>query len=425
MNRLSTRSAGAAMLALFAVGVVLIACADSDEANPLGDPNETDSGGVTTFPEASAPADAGVEDANADADAPKDAETDAAARICSDDNFCHSVLPGNHALRGVWGDGQGIVWAVSSGGSVLRWDGSVWTEHSKDLGGLSTIWGSGPTDLWLVASNGTVYHGTGASSAEVAFAPVALPGDARIPIKSIGGTGPNDVWAVGGLKDDSDWPWQWKGRVLHYDGDAVSGGSGWTVDDELSSRSIACVSVAASASSGIWIIGQEFRQDSNELLHGVLLRRAPGAAEWTNVELPMNLANSWRSSPVELDVVATTGTGVWVKGIIETNDSQQQSPLWRGTSTNGGMTLSWSFVPQQAWAPEVNAVWGTVTNEVWAVGRPGRVTRWTGTKWQQAAIRVTNTPVVTPFHGIWGTSDTDFWVVGDNAALHKTTGTKP
>jgi len=272
------------MLALFAVGIVLVACADSDEVDSLGGPSETDSGGVTTLPEASAPADAGAEDADADASVPKDAETDAPARICSDENFCHSALPGNHALRGVWGDGQGIVWAVSSGGSVLRWDGNAWTEHVKGLGALSTIWGSGPTDLWLVASNGTVYHGTGASSAEVAFAPVVLPGDVQIPIKSIGGTGPNDVWAVGGLKDESDWPWQWKGRVLHYDGDAASGGSGWTLDDELSSRSIACASVAAGTSSGVWIIGQEFRQDTNELLHGVLLRRAPGAADWTNVD---------------------------------------------------------------------------------------------------------------------------------------------
>ena len=262
MNRLSTRSAGAATLALLAVGIVLVACADSDEANPLGDPNETDSGAVTTLPEASAPVDAGAEDADADASVPKDAETDAAARVCSDDNFCHSVLPGNHALRGVWGDGQGIVWAVSSGGSVLRWDGSSWTEHTTGLGGLATVWGSGPTDLWLVASNGTVYHGTGPSSAEVAFAPVVLPGNAQIPIKSIGGTGPNDVWAVGGSKNDWVWPWQWTGRVVHYGGNPASGGSGWTVDEDLSSRTIAYASVVANAGSGVWIVGQEFSEVS-------------------------------------------------------------------------------------------------------------------------------------------------------------------
>jgi len=423
VNRLSTRSAGAAMSALFAVGIVLVACADSDAADSLADPNETDSGAVTTLPEASAPVDAAADDADADAGA-NDAETDAAPRVCSDDGFCHSVLPGTHELRGVWGDGQGIVWAVSAGGSVLRWAGSAWTEHTSGLAALTSIWGSGPTDLWLVASDGTVYHGAGASSAAVAFAPVTLPGDAQIAIKSIGGTGPNDVWAVGGSKDDWVWPWEWKGRVVHYGGDPASGGSGWSVDEELSSRNIAFASVAADVSSGVWIAGQEFREDSWDLIYGVLLRRAPGGAGWTSVELPVDMTISERPEPLDVELVATTGSGVWLRGAVA-GMGGDRAPLWRGTSTNGGATFSWSFIAQQPWEPDVKAFWGTASSDIWTVGRPGRVTRWTGTRWQQAAVRVTNTPVTTAFYGIWGTSSTDFWVVGDNAALHKTTGTKP
>ncbi len=408
------------MFALFAVGIVLVACADSDAT----DPNETDGGAATTLPEASAPDDAGADDMDAKADASNDAETDAAPRVCSDDGFCHSVLPGDHGLRGVWGDGQGIVWAVSAGGSVLRWDGNAWTEHTTGLAPLASIWGSGPTDLWLVASDGTVYHGTGASSAEVAFAPVTLPGDAQIAIKSIGGTGPNDVWAVGGFKDDWVWPWAWKGRVLHYGGDPASGGSGWSVDEELSSRSIAFASVAADGSSGVWLAGQEFREDSWDLIYGVLLRRAPGAAGWTSVELPVDMTISERPEPLDLALVATTGSGVWLRGAVA-GMGGNRAPLWRGTSTDGGATFSWSFIAQQPWDPDVKAFWGTASSDIWTVGQPGRVTRWSGTKWQQAAVRVTNTPVTTAFYGIWGTSSTDFWVVGENAALHKTTGTKP
>ena len=65
------------------------------------------------------------EDADADASTPRE---------CSDDGFCHTALPKGQTLRAVWGDGQGVVWAVSGQGAILRWDQTEWKIHASGLG---------------------------------------------------------------------------------------------------------------------------------------------------------------------------------------------------------------------------------------------------------------------------------------------------
>ncbi len=420
MNRITNRSfATGLLLVLAAAGFgALVACADSELTPESNDSNDVDGGSVTTLPEAASPS---IEDADVpdgDASAPKDADVpDGPQRICSDDNFCHTVLPGKHVLKGVWGDGQGIVWSISAGGSVLRWDGSAWSEHASGLSALATIWGSGPTDLWLLATNGTVYHGTGASSAEVTFSPVTLPGDPSVPIKCIWGSGPDDIWAVGGKQPMgwNDYPYPASGRAVHYAGAAA----GWSVDEELSARPMAYQNIWGSPSSGLWLVGS-IEADQWGVLSAPVIRRAPGTNTWVQFDLPPDPDGDFPKAEAIGSVKVLPGDEFWAVG-----RTHSRNALWRGTSTDNGQSFAWSFVPLLAWEPQVNAFWGTAPNDVWSVGQPGRVTHWTGTKWKQAAIRVTNTPVTTAFYGMWGTSNDDFWVVGDNAALHKTTGTKP
>jgi hypothetical protein len=381
----------------------------------LDDPTDTDSGATTALSDA-APAE---EDAGADAaeaSAPKDAQTDGPERLCSDDNFCHSTLPGSHVLRGVWGDGTGIVWAVSSEGSVLRWDGNAWSEHTSGLQALSSIWGSGPTDIWLLATDGTVYHGAGASSSAIAFSPVTLPGDQSVAIKCLWGSGPDDIWAVGGKQDMFDYPYPATGRALHY-----TLAAGWTVDDELSAQPIAYENVWGTPASGLWLQGT-VQADEFGWLSAPVIRRAAGSSTWVRFELPPDPEADFGAKAETIGNVAVMpgGNSIWAVGRTGTRRA-----LWRGHTSDNGQTFGWTFIPLLAWEPQVNAFWGTAPNDVWAVGEPGRVARWNGTKWQQAAIRVKDAPVTTAFHAIWGTSSDDFWVVGDNAALHKTSGTKP
>jgi len=201
-------------------------------------------------------------------DAPDGSTKDAAVRTCSDQDFCHTALPPNETLRDVWGDGTNV-WSVSEEGDVLRWDGTAWKVHASALGALYAVWGSGPTNVWIGGERG-LFHGTGASSAALVFAPEAAPGNAQAPIRSIWGTGATNVWAVGGYVDADFLP---RGRVLRYRAAGDAGPSSWVVDP-LSSRPLSFTRVWGTTASGTWVGGDD---GSDFAQTGGVFRRTPTA----------------------------------------------------------------------------------------------------------------------------------------------------
>ncbi len=427
ISRTPKLAAGASLLVLTAATTLALgACSDTADG-VVEQPTEKGDGGGNVIPmtDASPEGDAGESpDASANRDAATDGAADAGARICSDDNFCHTDVPKGQNLVGVWGDGTGVVWAVSRSGSVLRWDGTAWNVHAQlttATGTNYTIWGSGPTDVWVLTPAG-LFHGEGSSSATLVFSPVALPGDATIPLTSVWGTGPNDIWIVGGQMKDSVWPWVTRGRVLHYDGDPSDGGSGWTLDSDLSSRGIAYRFVMCGGASGCWMTGQQFDQALPSLLGGVVLRRSPGSDAWTAVDLPKDPAGGYAPQARELTAFGiSSDSSIWIRGA--TGDFKWS--YYRGKSTDSGNSYTWSFNPINTWDRAIVALWGPGPNDTWGVGDSGLVTHWNGTKWQQAAIRVTDIPVSKSFTAIWGKGNDDFWVVGNEIALHRTSASKP
>lgn len=143
----TTRLAGPLLLlaAAFLPAFLVGACSSSEDA-----PATPNSGTVI------APREGAASDASDASDGGADAWLDAGPRICSDDGFCHSQVPKGQSLRGVWGDGLGVVWAISNQGDVLRWDGTSWKihVHLTGQGGLFSIFGTGPTDLWVATDLG-------------------------------------------------------------------------------------------------------------------------------------------------------------------------------------------------------------------------------------------------------------------------------
>jgi photosystem II stability/assembly factor-like uncharacterized protein len=60
------------------------------------------------------------------------------------------------SLNGVWGRSPSEVWAVGSGGVILRYDGSSWVEERSGTGyALNDVWGDG-SRLWAVGERGTI-----------------------------------------------------------------------------------------------------------------------------------------------------------------------------------------------------------------------------------------------------------------------------
>ncbi len=395
-------------LALAAVGVSASACAESERAvnAPSDQPD------AAALPPA--PTEAGAADAEVDAAI----DVDAAPRVCSDHGFCHTALPPDQTLEGVWGDGAGTVWAVTAEGNVLRWDGSAWSLHVSDLGPLRAIWGRSASELWIGGDEG-LYHGTGPSPGAITFAPSALEGGARVSIRSIWGASASDVWAVGERADDE----VASGAVLHL----VDGGATWALDP-ASANGIAYSHVWGSPGAGVWIAGQRPMPGERPPwwppeLEVAVLQRSPGANAFAEAAVPGLPEPDPAAGRMEsiYAAAATSDTTMLVLGRIGAG----RPALWRAATADGGKTFTWTYAFDGGYVdPVYRGVSGVAANDVWAVGDYGRVRHWNGTEWSPAAITVTKMPVVDPFRAVWTGGTSDVWFVGKDIALRYDPATK-
>ncbi|MBN9166046.1 MAG: hypothetical protein BGO98_24485 [Myxococcales bacterium 68-20] len=116
-------------------------------------------------------------------------------------------------LHAIWGSSADDIWAVGDQGTMrrLRAGQTEWemvppvTNES-----LHAIWGTSATNIWVAGENGTILHYDGN---EWTPQRAAFPAGKKKPLLTgIWGSGPDDVWIVGGHV------------ALHYDGKNVSGG---------------------------------------------------------------------------------------------------------------------------------------------------------------------------------------------------------
>jgi hypothetical protein len=392
--RLSLGRAGMLALVLGLVGGAgTSACANAEDSPYTPPPLDT---GDASLP------------SNDDAAPPPDASADAGPKVCSDHGFCHTSLPGDHMLQGVWGDGTGVVWAVTADGDILRWDGNAWKVHASNLGRLDTIWGSGPTDVWVGGENG-IQHGSGASSAALTFVSSAMPAS-RPRIASIWGTSANDIWAVG-VVDNPDAE-ESVGCVLHFTGGASSP-SAWEIDSSAP-QTAAYSNVWGGAGSDVWFAATRPFEDNPFYSELVIFRKSGGA--FAELALPGDpLDDSLEAKPAWFaGAVASSASSMRIYG-----RTVRGSPtVWQGTSTDNGTTFSFTTAYEfELGELPINVVSGTAANDLWAAGEYGQVRHWNGTTWSPAAIGIGKHPVIDAFHGIWAGSSSEMWIVGEGIAL--------
>ncbi len=387
--------ARAAVAAMFSTAwVALWACAETNPASAPGD-----AGTETGTP-------AEEDGATLDADGGEDA--DAAPAMCTADDICHTVLPANEDLRDVWGDGQGVVWAVSRQGHVLRWNGTAWTIQHSEAGALGAIWGSSPTDIWIGGARG-LFHGQGASSDTITWTHVTVNGLDGIPIVSIWGTGPSDIWAVGGFADTTKTPHLYDGRAMHYDGTSFE-------IEPVRRAPAVFTKVWGTSAEDVWIAGYDLELFPAVSGTGVALRfdpaGAPGA-RFTELTLPKAV-----SSGRELDLARVLGGGA-IAGMPILLAESDGSHLYFVGSPGADGGFDWKqerFAVHPSLA--LRAVWGTSTSDLWLAGDFGRLRHWDGSTWSLPRTVITQVPLTNAFHAIWGKGD-DVWFVGDEIALHK------
>lgn len=397
---------GGSVIATVMLGAATALVACSVSPDPDLDPRPDDDGVKVPT------GDAAVEAATPDADAGSDVDAGPPDR-CSAEDFCHTEVPDLQTLRGGWSDENGIAWAISGEGAILRWDGAKWSVHASGLGTLVSIWGSGPTDIWVGSTN-ALHHGQGASSATLTFTEVTgLPGDPT-PITSIWGTGPDDVWAAG-PKDDPGY----QGRVLHYTGAA----SGWSLDG-ASAEPIQYARVWGSPASGVWLAGT--RNNPKNIPELAVRRRPAGASDFVDVLIPGDGAYAPDNPYAKLNKVWAVSTSLddtmWIVG----EQAFGRPGYVRGVTSDGGQTYAWSYVALPDKSTLVpNAIWGISADDAWLAGDFGRLWHWDGARWKQAFITITKFPVVDPFYGIWGRATKDLWVGGAGIAMHRDLPKKP
>ncbi len=390
-------------ISALAVALVPVAIACSDDGRIVGDIDldaSTDHDASTSTPPLP-PDDGGapIEDAGAnDGDATTDAGDPVPPRTCSDDGWCHTVVPDEQNLRDVWGDGQGTVWTVSAQGNILRWDGAAWTQHHAAGGALYAVWGSSPTDIWVGGAMGLL-HGTGATSSSITWSVVESP----VPVYSIWGTSANDVWAAGYTAVPASS--YTGGRLLHYSGPPVDAdaGTGWEVDPVSTPFPGRYMKVWGTSATDVWLGG-----DSTSS-RGRVLHRVPdgeGGFTWSAGNQPTS-GNFKGAGSISRTNVFLLGFG-------------PPETYFTGLSDDDGATFTWTHHDGFKTGFAHNAVWGTGPNDIWLAGHFGRLRHWDGTSWRIARIALDNLlPVIKTFNAIWGSGTNDVWVVGEGIALHK------
>jgi len=228
-------------------------------------------------------------------------------------------------INAIWGAAPGDVWAVGMLGTLLHFDGTVWTRVAA---GLTTrhlwgVWGSAANDVFVVGDAGTVLHFDGSDWAA-----------ANVPttesLRDVWGASPRQVIAVG-----TD------GTILHFDGV-------WHAD--TSGVSTTLRGVWGASTTDVWAVG-----DAGVILHHTSDGWSGEASSSAAV-----LLDVWGASSG--DVVAVGGAG---------------TVLRRSAGT-------WAVEPT-GYTDALTAAWGTSARTLVAVGSDGALLRYAGTEWQRVA----------------------------------------
>jgi CubicO group peptidase (beta-lactamase class C family) len=266
-------------------------------------------------------------------------------------------------LNSVWGSSGTDVFAVGESGTILHYDGTVWSPmDSGSYNFLTTVWGSSDRDVFAVGWGGTILHYDGNSWTH-------MNSGTFKSLWGIWGTSGDDVFAFGD-----------GGTILHYDGNT------WSPMDSGTSNTLS--TGWGSSSRDIFAVGW-----GGTILH------YDGVA-WSPMDSGTHsyLWGVWGSSGNDV-FVAGEAPG----GTILHYDGNAWSPMDSGTSKGIwgvwagseydvfivgelGTILhydgsNWSSMDSGTDVQELTTVWGGSGRDVFAVGYYGTILHYDGSAW--------------------------------------------
>ncbi|MCB9728094.1 MAG: IPT/TIG domain-containing protein [Deltaproteobacteria bacterium] len=222
----------------------------------------------------------------------------------------------------------------------------------------------------------------------------------------------HDVLAMDGTSDGRVWAVGDEGRIVMWDG------SWWALQQAPTSKALRAV--WARTAEDAWAAGD-----------GGAVLRWDGLV-WRSVAMPVALQGaSWWAATGRLDAVWLSGDrGVWrwdaaSDAWTQVYTGAGPAAVWRGIWSDGGDTL-WlagddgrirRVTPSgvdvfDAQGDDLLAVSGSDADNVWAVGRRGRIIRWDGTRWFDYLPKTRR-----DLHAIHVADAAAVWAVGDAGAI--------
>ena len=258
-------------------------------------------------------------------------------------------------LHDVWASAANSVFAVGDNGTILHWDGSVWSPMaSGTTNTLNSVWGTSATNVFAAGANGTILRWDGS-----AWSPM-VSGTTNT-LNGVWGSDGSHVFAVGA-----------SGTVRYYDGSSWVNAPGTTGSGTTSDLR----GVWGSDASHVFAVGAS---GTVRYYDGSSWGNAPGT---TGSGTTRSLADVWGSSSSNVFAVGEFGT------IIRYNGS-----AWAAASVGVADCL--------------NSVWGTSSSDVFAVGCSGIILHWNGTSWSSMNSSTTNA-----LQGVGGSSAASVFAVG-------------
>lgn len=282
-------------------------------------------------------------------------------------NFRPEAERRNRAIQAVWGASPDEAWAVGASGSILQWDGSVWSEVERVVtANLVAVTGTAADDIWAVGQAGTVLHYDGAR-----WRGVVNPANAEL--LAVWPLSATDVFAVGR-----------EGTIIRYDGISWSlmdppadPDSGDPLLEDLRG-------VYGASANEVWAVGGS----------GVILRF--DGTTWSVVpQLDQN------GVPFESFLQGIRGTSrndVYAYGT--------DGAIIRFDGTSWGFTSTFS-------TSTIFSVHLFDRDNAYAVGENGTILTRTSTRtWRPEASGTQNI-----LFGVWGASTADIWAVGESSTI--------
>jgi len=274
------------------------------------------------------------------------------------------ATPTGNSLLAVWAPAPDNAWAVGSGGTAIRYNGSGWAGVLTGINTtLNDVWGSASDDVYAVGSSARVIHYDGIAWDTIP----TFASPASLVFSAIWGSSPNDIFAAGG------------NQIYHYDG------SSWSPQATLPTNTFDLWGWSANDVWAVGLGGQIYRYDGSS---------------WGAATSPTSseLQGVWGTGPNDVYVVGNSGlvfhwdgggwtqqaTGVdtffwYYKDAWGTSASEVYFVAANFAVTDDGIVVTydgadWTTVVNNTGA-DLFGVSGISTGAVWAVGGAGKILR--------------------------------------------------